>query len=246
MNYHWNWGVLWQSTGVGHEIYLNWLWRGILDFFALGITAWIIACVLGTILGIMRCWPSRTARGIATAYVVLFRNTPLMVQIFFWFYVAPTLFGHSFQQWWNGYSLSTSAFISASIGLGLFTSSRLCELWRAGIDSLPKGQLRAAYALGFTTRQAFRKILLPQAVRIIMPPLSSELANCFKNVAIASLVGVPELLSQIERISEYTQATIEIYTYATIIYFVMTFALIMLVNFIDKMIRIPGKSMGGQ
>lgn len=242
MNYHWNWGVLWQSTGIGNELYWHWLLKGFGWLLVIGLSAWIIALVLGSILGVMKTLPNKTARTIATMYVGFFRNIPLLVQLFFWFYVAPTLMTETLKNWWfTSLSFNTSAVISAAIGLGLFTAARIIEQVRTGIESLPKGQTHAAYALGFTTTQVYRYVLLPQAFRVILPPMSSELTNCFKNASVASLVGVAELISQTKTISEYTQNNFEVYTFATIIYLVFNMTLIFGMTYLEKKVRIKGQ-----
>ena len=149
MNYSWNWGVLLQPTGVGTEVYWQWLLTGFKWLVVIGATGWLIALVIGTILGIMRTLPNKTARAIGTAYVSFFRNIPLLIQLFFWFYVAPTWLSPALQTWWfQELDPNMSAVISASIGLGLFTAARIIEQVRTGIESLPKGQTNAAYALG--------------------------------------------------------------------------------------------------
>lgn len=247
MNYSWNWGVLFEPTGVGDGIYLHWMLTGLGWLLLIGTIAWVIAMVIGTVLGIMRTLPSKTARAIGTAYVTFFRNIPLLVQLFFWFYVAPGWLTPVLQEWWyKGLSPNTSAMISASVGLGLFTAARIIEQVRTGINSLPAGQANAAYALGFTTAQAYRQVLLPQAFRVILPPLSSELTNCFKNASVASLVGVMELISQTKTISEYTQNNIEIYTYATIVYLLFNLTLIGLMGLLERKLRVPGLIAGGE
>lgn len=241
MGYSWNWGVLFDSTGIGNETYLNWVLSGIGWLFLIGSIAWIIAMVLGTALGIMRTLPSKPMRMIASSYVAIFRNVPLLVQLFIWYYVVPNFFPEGLKQWWFfGLAPNTSAMLSASVGLGLFTAARICEQVRTGIQSLPKGQSNAAYALGFTTAQIYRQVLLPQSFRVILPPLSSELTNCFKNASVASLVGVSELISQTKTIAEYTQNNLEIYTYATLIYLVINLALIMFMSFLERKYRVPG------
>lgn len=241
MNYSWNWGVLFQSTGVGNSTYFNWIVTGLGWLLVIAIVAWSIAFVLGSLLGIMRTLPNKTARAIGTAYVTIFRNVPLLIQLFVWFYVAPNFLPAGLKDWWvNDLSASTSALISASIGLGLFTAARVCEQVRTGIEALPTGQVNAGYALGFSTAQLYRYIILPQSFRTILPPLSSELTNCVKNTSVASLVGVAEIISQMKTISEYTQNTIEIYTYVTIIFIVINICLIQFMNFLEKRLRIPG------
>lgn len=247
MNYNWNWGVLFQSTGVGNEQYWQWLLSGFGWLLLIGGLAWLIALSVGTVLGIMRTLPSKTAQRIGTTYVTLFRNVPLLVQLFFWFYVVPTWLTPSLQKWWfQDLQPTTTAMISATIGLGLFTAARITEQVRTGIQSLPKGQTNAAYAMGFSIPQVYRYVLLPQAFRVILPPLSSELTNCFKNASVASLVGVMELISQTKTISEYTQNNLEAYTYATIIYLLFNLTLIFLMGRLEKRLRIPGLIEGGQ
>ena len=241
MGYSWNWGVLFDPTGLGDQLYLHWVLSGLGWLFVIGTVAWVIALVLGTVLGIMRTLPSKNAQRVATAYVTLFRNVPLLIQLFIWYYVVPGFLPESVRQWWFfGLAPNTSAMISASIGLGLFTAARICEQVRTGIQSLPRGQGNAAYALGFSTAQVYRQVLLPQAFRVILPPLSSELTNCFKNASVASLVGVAELISQTKTIAQYTQNNFEIYTYATLIYLVINMGLIVFMNFLERRFRVPG------
>ncbi|MEJ2898229.1 amino acid ABC transporter permease [Acinetobacter sp. NS-4] len=241
MNYSWNWGVLLQSTGVGDTTYLNWIVTGLGWLLVIAVVAWSIAMVLGSILGIMRTLPSKTARGIGTAYVTIFRNVPLLIQLFIWFYVVPNFLPAPIKLWWmNDLGANTTALISASVGLGLFTAARVCEQVRTGIEALPVGQVNAGYAMGFSTAQLYRYVILPQSFRMILPPLSSELTNCVKNTSIASLVGVAEIISQMKTISEYTQNTIEIYTFVTIIFIVINFCLIQAMNMLEKRLRVPG------
>lgn len=245
MNYSWNWNVLWQNTGVGESIYLNWIITGIGWLLLITLIAWSIALILGSILGIMRTLPHTAARSIATAYVTLFRNVPLLIQLFIWFYVVPNFLPETIKTWWmNDLGANTTALISASIGLGLFTAARVCEQVRTGIEALPRGQIHAGYAMGLSTAQLYQHIILPQSFRMILPPLSSELTNCVKNTAIASLVGVAELISQMKTISEYTQNTIEIYSYVTLIFIAINIVLIQAMNLLEKRLRIPGLTSG--
>ncbi len=247
MNYTWNWGVLSQSTGIGDETYWDWIVSGLGWLLTIGSIAWIIALCLGTVLGVMRTLPNVWARRIGTLYVSIFRNIPLLVQLFVWYYVVPTWLPASIQQWWvNDLGSNTTALISASVGLGLFTAARICEQVRTGIESLPRGQKNAGYALGFTTPQLYKTVVLPQSFRVILPPLSSELTNCFKNASIASLVGVSELISQVKTISEYTQSTIEVYAYATLIYIVLNLSLIGIMGLLERKLRVPGLIAGGK
>ncbi|OOR89607.1 amino acid ABC transporter permease [Moraxella caviae] len=244
MNYNWNWGVLWQSTGVGSELYWHWLLKGFGWLLVVGGSAWVIALVVGFVLGVMRTLPSKLAQNIAATYVNIFRNAPLLIQLFIWFYVVPTLLPDGVRAWWFSLSFNTTAVMSASIGLGLFTAARITEQVRTGIESLPKGQANAGFALGFTTAQTYRYVLLPQAFRVILPPMSSELTNCFKNASVASLVGVAELISQTKTISEYTQNNFEVYTFTTVLYLVFNLALILGMTALEKKLRIKGQISG--
>ncbi len=247
MNYSWNWSVLSQSTGVGDSTYLQWVLIGLGWLLVIALVAWSIAMVLGSILGIMRTLPSKTARTIGTAYVTLFRNVPLLIQLFIWFYVVPNFLPGPVKDWWmNDLSSNASALISASVGLGLFTAARVCEQVRTGIEALPRGQINAGYAMGFSTSQLYRYVILPQSFRTILPPLSSELTNCVKNTSVASLVGVAEIISQMKTISEYTQNTIEIYTFVTLIFIVINVCLILLMTLLEHRLRVPGLIAGGK
>lgn len=241
MNYNWNWAMLFQSTGVDNTTYLQWVLLGIEWLCLITLVSLSIALILGSVLGIMRTLPNKTARAIGTGYVTIFRNVPLLIQLFIWFYVIPNFLPAPIKAWWmNDLSVGTTAFLSASIGLGLFTAARVCEQVRTGIEAIPKGQINAGYAMGFTTPQLYRHVILPQSFRMILPPLSSELTNCVKNTSVASLVGVSELIAQMKTISEYTQNTIEIYTYVTLIFISVNICLILFMNFLEKRFQIPG------
>jgi len=247
MNYSWNWSVLWQSTGVGDSTYLQWVLIGLGWLLVIALVAWTIAMVLGSILGIMRTLPSKTARAIGTAYVTIFRNVPLLIQLFIWFYVVPNFLPSVIRNWWiNDLGANTTALISASVGLGLFTAARVCEQVRTGIEALPVGQVNAGYAMGFSTAQLYRHVILPQSFRTILPPLSSELTNCVKNTSVASLVGVAEIISQMKTISEYTQNTIEIYTIVTVIFIVINVCLISAMTLLERRLYVPGLIAGGK
>ncbi|WP_240314941.1 amino acid ABC transporter permease [Chromobacterium haemolyticum] len=129
--------------------------------------------------------------------------------------------------------------------MGLFTAARVCEQVRTGIEALPRGQRNAAQAMGFTLPQAYRHVLLPQAFRIIIPPLTSEFLNIFKNSSVASLIGLMELLAQTKQTAEFSANIFEAFTLATIIYFVLNMSLMTLMAWIERRVRIPGM-MGGK
>jgi glutamate/aspartate transport system permease protein len=248
MNYNWDWGVFFKSTGIGSEVYLDWFVSGLGWTLALALSAWIIALILGTIMGVARTLPNRWIAGIASAYVELFRNIPLLVQLFIWYFLVPDFLPESLQIWFKqDIKPSTSAFISVVICLGLFTSARVCEQVRTGIQALPKGQINAGYALGLNIAQTYRHVLLPQAFRIIIPPLTSEFLNVFKNSSVASLIGLMELLAQTKQTAEFTANLFEAFTLATIIYFTLNMSLMMFMRWVEKKTSVPGlMSLGGK
>ena len=147
MHYHWNWGVFLQPAASGGGTYLGWMIRGLEVTVSLSVTSWIIALVVGTIMGVLRTVPSRLARGIATAYVEIFRDIPLLVQLFIWYFVAPELVPVAWGDWMKQQNPGTQQYLASMFCLGLFTGARICEQVRSGINSLARGQKSAALAL---------------------------------------------------------------------------------------------------
>jgi glutamate/aspartate transport system permease protein len=248
MNYNWDWGVFFKSTGIGSEIYLDWFVTGLGWTIAIALSAWLIALALGALLGVMRTVPNRWISGFATCYVEVFRNVPLLVQLFLWYFLVPDLLPEPLEMWFKqDLSPATSAFLSVVVCLGLFTAARVCEQVRTGIQALPKGQLAAGYALGFRLPQVYANVLLPQAFRIIIPPLTSEFLNIFKNSSVASLIGLMELLAQTKQTAEFSANLFEAFTLATLIYFTLNMSLMLLMRLIEKKVAVPGLiSAGGK
>ncbi|GHD70642.1 amino acid ABC transporter permease [Vogesella fluminis] len=245
MNYNWDWNIFFKSTGIGSEIYLDWFISGLGWTIAVALVAWIAALAIGSVLGVMRTLPGKVLPAIATAYVELFRNVPLLVQLFMWYFVVPDYLPEATQIWFKQeLNPATSAYISVVVCLALFTAARVCEQVRTGIQALPRGQSAAALAVGFSIGQTYRYVLLPQAFRVIIPPLTSEFLNIFKNSSVASLIGLMELLAQTKQTAEFSANIFEAFTLATVIYFVLNMSLMTLMNLIEKKVRIPGM-MGG-
>ena len=245
MHYHWNWGIFLKQTPDGSATYLQWLISGLGWTVAVALSGWVMALVLGSVLGVMRTVPNKWLAGIATAYVEVFRNIPLLVQLFIWFYVFPELL-----PWWLGEKLKTmdptfNAYLTSFLCLGWFTAARVCEQVRAGINSLPKGQKMAGTALGLTLPQTYRYVLLPMAFRIIIPPLGSEFMNIFKNSAVALTIGLLELTAQSRQISEYTANTFEAFIAATILYICITLTAVAIMRWLENRYRVPGYIGGG-
>ena len=241
MNYNWDWGIFFKPTGIGDEIYLDWFVSGLGWTLAVALAAWAIALLLGTLLGVLRSLPNRRLAGLAGAYVELFRNVPLLVQLFLWYFLVPDLLPRPLELWFKqDLSPAASAYLSVVVCLGLFTAARVCEQVRTGIQALPKGQSAAALALGLRLPQIYRYVLLPQALRIVIPPLTSEFLNVFKNSAVASLIGLMELLAQTKQTAEFSADLFEAFTLATLIYFVLNMGLMLLMRRVEKRLAVPG------
>lgn len=233
MNYNWNWAVLFT------EPYFTWILQGLAWTLAVSLLAWVIAFTLGSVLGIMRTTTSSVLRGIATTYVEIFRNIPLLVHFFIWYFVFPEILPHDAGMWVKR-EMPMPAFTTAVIALGLYTASRVCEQVRSGIEAVGAGQRNAARAMGFTEAQAYRYVLLPVAFRIIIPPMTSEFLTIFKNSSLALTIGVIELTAVTRQIEEYTFQGFEAFTAATVIYSVITLTVMFLMRRVERRTHIPG------
>jgi glutamate/aspartate transport system permease protein len=182
-------------------------------------------------MGILRTVPNKALVAFGEAWTELFRNIPLLVQIFLWYHVVPALIPPL---------KSVPSFILVVFALGFFTSARVSEQVKAGIQSLPKGQRYAGLALGLTLPQTYRYVLLPMAFRIVIPPLTSESMNIIKNSSVAFAVSVAELTMFAMQAQEETARGIEIYLGVTALYFVSAFAVNRIALFIEQRVRVPG------
>jgi len=239
MNYHWNWGIYLEQIKGGEETYLSWLITGLQWTVAVSLSSWVIALVLGFLIGTLRTTPRHGVTRLCSAYVELFRNIPLLVQMFLWFFVVPELLPRNLSLWVKQ-EMPAKEFVTATICLGLFTSARIAEQVRAGIQSLPRGQSYAGLAMGFTLPQTYRYVLLPMAIRIIIPPLTSEFMNVFKNSSVAFAIGVLELTFQARQMQEDSEQGIETYLAVTLLYFACAFVTHLAMSSIEKRTRVPG------
>lgn len=238
MNYHWNWHIFFEPAPNGTGSYLDMLLTGLLLTIATSLCAWIIALVFGTIVGVMRTLPSRTASWISFCYVEFFRNMPLLVQLFLWFFVLPELLPRAWGLWMK--QMSNAPFYTAAIGIGLFMSARVAEQLRAGVGSLPRGQMMAATALGLTTAQSYRYVLLPMSFRIIMPPLTSEFLSTIKNTSVAITIGLIELTAEARAMQEFSFQVFEAFTGATLLYLLVNIVVVTAMRFLERSLAIPG------
>jgi glutamate/aspartate transport system permease protein len=239
MNYNWNWAILSQ------EPYFGWLVSGLGWTLLVSTLGWLIAFFLGSLIGVIRTLPSKPLRLFGTAYVELFRNIPLLVQMFIWFYVLPELVGEDLGRWMKR-DMPFPEATSAILCLGTYTASRVAEQVRAGIESIPRGQIMAGYAMGLTTKQVYRYLLIPVGYRIIVPPMTSEFLTIFKNSSLALTIGVAEVLYQTRQIENYTFQGFEAFTAATLIYLVLTMIVVVIMDRVEARTRIPGYGVQGK
>jgi glutamate/aspartate transport system permease protein len=175
---------------------------------------------------------------IGDAYVELFRNIPLLVQMFLWYFVLPEVVPRTFEIWLK--QLPNASFYTAVVALGLYMSARIAEQVRAGVLSLPRGQRQAGLALGLTLPQTYLYVLLPMAYRIIMPPLTSELLNTIKNSAVALTIGLMELTARARAMQEFSFQVFEAFTAATVIYIAINIAVTFAMRLVEPRIAVPG------
>jgi len=238
MNYNWNWGIFFQTSPDGVHTYLTTLLMGTGWTLATGLAAWCLALALGSLVGVIRTAPSAWLVHLGNAYVELFRNIPLLVQMFLWYFVLPELLPSAAGDWLK--QLPDASFYTAVVALGFYTSARVAELVRAGILSLARGQRMAALALGLTQPQAYAYVLLPMAFRIILPPLTSEFLNTIKNSAVALTIGLMELTARARAMQEFTFQVFEAFTAATVIYLMINIVVTFAMRALERRTAVPG------
>ncbi len=238
MNYHWNWAIFWEVSPDGVHTYFQTLLLGTGWTLATAACAWIIALSFGSFIGVLRTTPSAWAVRLGNVYVEVFRNVPLLVQIFLWYFVFPEAVPRAFGVWLK--QLPNASFYTAVVAIGLYMSARVAEQVRAGILSLPRGQRLAALALGLTLPQAYVYVLLPMAYRILMPPLTSELLNTIKNSAVALTIGLMELTARARAMQEFSFQVFEAFTAATVIYIVINIIVTFAMRRLERRVAVPG------
>ena len=242
MNYHWNWRIFWEPAPNGSGTYLDMLLSGLVLTIETALCAWIIALAFGAVVGVLRTLLSKAASWFGFAYVEFFRNMPLLVQLFLWFFVLPEILPPSWGLWLK--QIPNAPFYTAAIGVGLFMSARVAEQTRAGINSLPRGQKLAATALGLTTAQAYRYVLLPMAFRIILPPLTSEFLSTIKNTSVAITIGLIELTGEARAMQEFSFQVFEAFTAATLMYLAINIIVVTAMRLLERRVALPGTIAG--
>lgn len=233
--------VLLETVQDGDERYLDWLVSGVGWTLLLAFTGWCIAFVIGVLVGSAR---TSTHRGVAMAarlYVEVFRNIPVIVQMFLWYFVFPELLPAPLGDAFKKMAPPWGSFVPALIGLSLYTAARVAEQVRAGIEALPLGQRSAAQALGMTEVQMYRLVLLPQSLRIIMPTLTSEVMGIFKNTSVALTIGLLELTAQARQINEFTFQTFQAFGSATVVYLLLALVVYAGMHWLEERLKTPGQ-----
>ena len=226
----WNWQIFLQDTGGGYS-YLDWLisaWGWTLSVALLSL---VVALFTGAVVGIIRTLPSRGWVFAGNVWTELFRNIPLLVQIFLWYHVVPAFFP-VFKQF--------PSFLLVVFALGFFTSARIAEQVKAGIESLPRGQRYAGLAMGLSLAQTYRYVLLPMAFRVVIPPLTSEAMNLIKNSSVAFAVSIAELTLFALQAGEETNLNTQMYLVVSLLYFVSAFAINRAMLYVEQRVRVPG------
>jgi His/Glu/Gln/Arg/opine family amino acid ABC transporter permease subunit len=231
VNYTFKWSVLW--TGESGQ----WLLSGLITTLELSALAWLLAVALGIVSGAFRTVTFRPLRMLATFYVEFFRNVPLLVWMFFWYFAVPPILPEVIREWMLGHGLE---FWAGVLALGVYSGARFSEVLRSGIQSIPKTQMEAAVASGLSTFQAYRYVILPVALRIIIPPGTSESLNLLKNSSLALTISVAELTFQTRQIETYTAKAIEALTAGTVIYLVLCVGIASLMGWVERRTAIPG------
>ena len=232
----WDWKVFLNDDGSGRT-YLQWMIEAWGWTLSVAGASWVVAMIVGALIGTLRTLPnSPWLVRLANSWVELFRNVPLLVQIFIWYFVIPKIFP---------VMKDLPSYILVVFALGFFTSARIAEQVRAGVQALPRGQRYAGMAMGFTTAQTYRYVILPMAFRIIIPPLTSESMNLLKNSSVAFAVSIAELTMFAMQAQEETSRGIEIYLAVTVLYAISAFAVNRLMAVVEKKLRIPGLVIAG-
>src|SRR6266576_5807447 len=236
MNYQLNWSILWSGQTGG------WLLNGLLTTLEISSLAWLLALTLGNVAGALRTAPIPPFRWLASAYVEFFRNVPLLVWMFFWYFGMPPLLPQALQDWLLDHGAEFWAGVCA---LGVYHGARFSEVIRSGIQSIPKTQFEAAVSTGLTMAQAYRLIVIPIALRLIIPPATNESLNLLKNSSVALTIGVAELTFQTRQIETYTAKAFEALTAGTLIYLCVCLAIAAIMTRIERQTAIPGMMVRG-
>ena len=240
MGYNWHWRVLLETEPGGSGTYLQYLVVGLGWTLATALAAWVLALAIGSVVGTLRTTRIMWAVRLGNLYVEVFRNIPLIVQMFLWFFVLPELVPKGLGDWIKQMPPPWGSYIPAVLCLAFFTSVRIAEQVRAGVNSLPRGQRMAAVAMGLTEAQAYRYVILPQTFRILLPPLTSEFMNIIKNSSVALTIGLLELTGRARAMQEFSFRVFEAFATATVIYLLVNIVVVFAMRALERKVRVPG------
>ena len=232
LSYKFDWAVV--TSGK----YFAWLCSGLKVTLELSAVGMVAAFLLGVVVAILRLAPARPLRAVAGAYVEFFRNTPLLVQVFFWYFGSYKLLPAAVNDWLNSHNFE---FTAAAIALSIYTSAFIAEDIRSGVLAVPREQMEAARSSGFSYLAAMRRVILPQAVRITVPPLVNQFLNLTKNSSLAMTIGVAELTYQARQVESYTFKGFEAFTAATVVYLGLSLLITALVAVYDRAVLNPAR-----
>lgn len=218
MRYEWHFEVVWENL----PIMLSGIWLTVL----LSILSMALGASLGMVVALARLSPWSFLRFLAYCYTELFRTTPLLIQIVWVYYVLPLVTG-----------ITMSPFQSGLVAIGLNIAAFMAEIYRAGITSVDRGQTEASLALGMTPAQLMRRILIPQAITRMIPPIGTMWISLFKDTSLVSAIGVTELRYQARFLAVDTYRPVEIFTICALIYFLITFPQSLGVNWLYEKYR---------
>lgn len=233
MNYNWDWTFWLQPSITGEGTYASLLAQGIGWTALISVLSWALALIVGTMGGILRSQPGGILKWLATLLVHVFRNIPLLVQLFLWYFLFPELLPAAWGSAVKEMNPQGNQFLSIVLCLTCYTAAGVAEQVNAGLRALPCGQIAAAKALGMNARDCYRLILLPQALRIVIPALTSDFMNVFKNSSAALTIGLMELTGQARQIAEFSGQPLEAYLLATAVYMAISYTVIVLMRRVD-------------
>jgi glutamate/aspartate transport system permease protein len=233
LHYTFDWSVLWRQP------YGKMIMEGIWTTVYISLLSLLMGLVLGVLIAVCRLTPFRVGRIIGTAYVQLFRNIPLLVQMFFWYFAVPALLPKNIEHWLN-HEVSQLAYYLGVLCLGTYTASRIAETVRSGFLSVPRGLYQAAFSTGLSPWKTYRYIATPYAFRIIIPLLTTEVLSCFKNSSLAMTIGVMETTHVAGRIDSITFHGLETTTAASMVYMVITLFVVLFMGRVENRTHIPG------
>lgn len=225
LNYTFDWSII--TSGK----YFDWLVSGLLTTLKLSALSIVLAFLLGLVIAVMRMSDNKPVRWVAHAYLEFFRNTPLLVQIFFWYFGSYKILPMVINDWLNNAGFE---FAAAAIALTIYTSAFIAEDIRSGVLSIPKEQMEAARSAGFSYLRSMQYIILPQAIRITIPPLVNQFLNLVKNSSLAMTIGVMEMTYQARQVESYTFKGFEAFTAATVVYLALSIIITSLVNLYNE------------